>query len=93
MEELYRELDGLYGGKVSETEKLDGRIRLFSKYRDRLDLQEDLNNAAVLAYRLYGRDLSDFRALHERNGRDWKKTVAALKALDRRDPFAALAKG
>ncbi len=93
MEDLYRELDGLYGGKVSETEKLDGRIRLFSKYRDRLDLQEDLNNAAVLAYRLYGRDLSDFRALHERNGRDWKKTVAALKALDRRDPFAALAKG
>jgi predicted aminopeptidase len=92
IEDLYRELDGLYGGKVSETEKLSGRDGLFSKYRDRLNLREDLNNAAVLAYRLYGRDLSAFRALHERSGRDWEKTVAALKALDRKDPFSALEK-
>jgi predicted aminopeptidase len=92
MEELYGELDRLYSGEVGEAEKLGGRERLFSKYRDRLDLREDLNNAAVLAYRLYGRDLSAFRVLHERGGRDWKKTVAALKALDRKDPFSALEK-
>jgi hypothetical protein len=46
----------------------------------------------VLAHRLYNYDLSGFAALHERCGKDWKKTVAALAALDRRDPFGALAK-
>ncbi|MBI5241458.1 MAG: aminopeptidase [Elusimicrobia bacterium] len=98
MEDLYKELGELYGGKVGETEKLNGRDSVFSKGEQRLKeigqpISEKLNNAVVLAHRLYIRDLSPFKALYERNGKDWRKTIAALKALDRKDPFAALSKG
>jgi len=97
MEELYHRLDTLYRGGATQQEKLARREDIFTWGRQRLEgirqpLSEPLNNAAVLAHRLYGRDLGPLRALHERCGRDWKKTIAALKALERRDPFAALTK-
>jgi predicted aminopeptidase len=95
MEDLHKKLAALYGEQVGETEKLSRRDLVFSEGIKRLEeigqpLSEPLNNAAVLAHRLYVRDLSAVRALHERNGKDWRKTIAALNALDRHDPYAAL---
>ena len=55
-------------------------------------LREPLNNAVVLAHGLYAPDLKPFDALFERSGRDWPRVIAALQGLDRRDPFAALAR-
>ncbi|MCX5794127.1 MAG: aminopeptidase [Elusimicrobia bacterium] len=97
MDELYQRLGALYRGPATDQEKLARREEIFAWGRKRLEemgqpLSEPLNNAAVLAHRLYNYDLSGFRALHERCGRDWKKTVAALKALDRSDPLGALTK-
>jgi predicted aminopeptidase len=97
MDEIYQRLDALYRSPASEAEKLSRREEVFAWGRRRLQeidqpLAEPLNNATVLAHRLYNCDLGGFHALHERCGRDWKKTLAALMALDRRDPFGALAK-
>ena len=97
MDDIYQRLDTLYNSPAIEQEKLSRREEIFARGRQKLSdigqpLSEPLNNAAVLAHRLYNYDMSGFAALHKRCGRDWKKTVAALKALDRRDPFGALAK-
>ena len=97
MDEIYQRLEALYSSPVAEAEKLARREEIFAWGRQRLEeigqpLTEPLNNATVLAHRLYNYDMGGFRALHESRGRDWKRTLAALKALDRRDPFAALAK-
>ena len=97
MDEVYRRLDELYRGGATEAEKLARREEVFAWGRGRLSsaglpLGEPLNNAAVLAHRLYRRDFSAFAALHERCGRDWKRTLAALRALDPKDPFAALSR-
>ncbi len=95
MNGIYQRLDTLYRSPAADQEKLARREEVFDQGRQRLEeigspLSEPLNNATVLAYRLYTYDLGAFHALHERCGRDWKKTVAALKALDRHDPFGAL---
>jgi predicted aminopeptidase len=97
MDELYQRLKTLYGSPAAEAEKLARREEVFAWGRQRLaeigqPMSGPLNNATVLAQRLYTYDLGAFHSLHERCGRDWKKTVAALKGLDRRDPFGALAK-
>jgi len=55
-----------------------------------LELPSVLNNAVVAAHRVYRGDPALFDALFAKNGGDWKKVVAALKALDRRHPWAAL---
>lgn len=94
--ELKARLEALYGGPGTDAEKLDKRAAEFdwaraqAKARGLAPLKEPLNNAVVLAHALYSPDLAPFDALFEKNGRDWKKTVAALKGLDRRDPFGAL---
>lgn len=97
---LYRELRGrleaLYAGSGPEPEKVEARKAVFdwaraeSKARGLRPFPEPLNNAVVLAHGLYAPDLGPFDALFERNGRDWARTVAALRALDRKDPFGAL---
>jgi predicted aminopeptidase len=97
---LYRELRGrlaaLYDGPGSDSEKLVKREAVFdwaraeAKRRGLEPLREPLNNAVVLAHALYAPDFAPFDALFEKCGRDWAKTVAALKALDRRDPLASL---
>jgi predicted aminopeptidase len=95
MDEIYSRLDALYRRPDSDDDKMAQREEVFVWGRKRLadigqPLDEPLNNASVLAYRLYHHDLAAFRGLYERNGRDWPKTLAAFKALDRRDPYAAL---
>ncbi|MBI2385784.1 MAG: aminopeptidase [Elusimicrobia bacterium] len=74
-----------------------GREKLFDWARAEaaktgLALPEKLNNAVVAAHRTYRGEPALFDALHAKNEGDWKKTVAALKALDRRSPWAALKK-
>jgi predicted aminopeptidase len=97
---LYRELrarlSALYEGPGPDSEKLVKREAVFdwaraeAKSRGLAPLREPLNNAVVLAHALYAPDLAPFDALFEKCGRDWSRTVAALKALDRRDPMASL---
>jgi predicted aminopeptidase len=99
--DLYRELRGrlaaLYDGSGTEAEKLGARKGVFdwaraqAKARGLAPLREPLNNAVVLGHGLYAPDFAPFDALFEKCGRDWPRTIAALKALDRRDPLAALA--
>lgn len=49
-----------------------------------------LNNAVVASHRTYRGEPALFDALHAKGGGDWRKTVASLKALDRRSPWDAL---
>ena len=94
--ELRARLAALYGGPGTEADKLGKRRAVFewaraeAKARGLAPLREPLNNAVVLAHELYAPDDAPFDALFERCGRDWPKTIAALKSLDRRDPFGAL---
>ena len=97
---LYRELRGrlaaLYDGPGTDVEKLAKRAAVFdwaraeAKSRGLAPLREPLNNAVVLGHALYAPDFAPFDALFEKCGRDWARVIAALKALDRRDPLASL---
>jgi predicted aminopeptidase len=52
-----------------------------------------LDNAALLARRVYAQDLDLFDAAYEREGRDLRRTIARVIALakrERKDPYAAL---
>ena len=99
-EALYRELRGrlaaLYDGPGTDADKLAQRKAVFdwaraeAKSRGLAPLREPLNNAVVLSHELYAPDFAPFDALFEKCGRDWARVVAALKALDRRDPMASL---
>ncbi len=94
--ELKDRLQALYDGPGTDAEKVERRGPVFdwaraqAKERGLSPLREPLNNAVVLAHALYAPDFAPFDALFEKCGRDWPKTVAALKALDRKDPYAAL---
>lgn len=100
-DDLYREakdkLTALYDGPDAAAEKLEKRKTIFEWARGQarirgVALAQPLNNAAVLAHLLYSPDLASFDALFEKNGRDWPRTLAALKALDRGDPEGGLLK-
>ena len=84
--ELKEKLAALYEGPADPTEKMETRKALF-EWASReaasrgVKVAEPLNNAVVLAQALYAPDLAPFDALFEKNGRDWPKTLAALKAL------------
>lgn len=91
VEELTGRLQALYGsGRAAERESVFAWAREEAKRR-RLRLSEPLNNAAVVAYGTYRGKPALFDALWEQKGRDWRKTLSALRALDRKDPWAALA--
>lgn len=94
MDEVYRQLDGLYKGSESEEEKLLQRDALFALGRQRIkDAGFDLgplDNAVVLAHRLYHEDLSDFKAAYDKMGGDWKKVIAFFRGLDPKDPAGDL---
>lgn len=92
MEALYAELSRLYSSGASDEEKLLLREEVFSRARPGLPLApgRTLNNALVLGIRRYYCELGDFQRLHEGLGRDWKKTLQALRSLDRRRPREAL---
>lgn len=93
LDELKERLSALYAGP--EPDKLAKRAELFSWARAqaaarRVRLREPLNNATVAAHAVYRGEPALFDALFEKHGRDWPRTLAALKSLDRRDPWGAL---
>jgi len=94
-EELRARLQALYDGPGSDADKLAQRKAVFdwglaeAKARG-LRVPPYMNNAVVLAHALYAPDLAPFDALFAARGRDWAATIAALKALDRKDPSGAL---
>ncbi len=90
IEEIHERLSGLYLSPVSRQEKLAKREEIFSWGRGRLkeagfELKE-LNNAVVLAHCLYHQDLDSFEAAYRKSGRDWARTIALLRSLDKRRP-------
>lgn len=90
--ELYARLEDLYQSGQDAPAKLKAREEHFLWGARRLEevsgRQETapLNNASILAHRLYHEDLSDFASAYERCGRDWKKTIAYFKSLNKKDP-------
>lgn len=88
-EELGKLLDEHYKAGRPDREKLFDWARAEAA-KTGLELPKTLNNAVVAAHRTYRGEPALFDALHEKNGGDWKKTVAALGALDRKAPWPAL---
>ncbi len=93
--ELRARLQAVYDAPGSDADRLERRKAEFAwghaeAKRRGLFVPDRLNNAVVLAHSLYAPDLKPFDALYVAQGRDWAKTIAALKALDGRDPFGAL---
>lgn len=88
VEELTAKLEAVYAEKA-DREPVFAWAREEAKAR-KVRLREPLNNAVVVSYSTYRGEPALFDALHEKNGRDWKKTLGALKALDRKDPWSAL---
>lgn len=89
VEELTAKLKALYASGGKEREPIFEWAKNEATAR-KVRLREPLNNAVVVSYSTYRGEPALFDALWEKNGRDWKKTLAALKALDRKDPWAAL---
>lgn len=94
MDELYAELDSVYKSSATDAEKLARRETVFAPALSRLNGEgyhyKTLNNAVVMAHKVYHKDLADFERAYEAEGRDWPKTIGFLKGLDRRDPMADL---
>lgn len=88
VEELTAKLKAVYAAK-GEREPVFEWARAEAKSR-KVRLREPLNNAVVVSYSTYRGEPELFDALWEKHGRDWKKALAALKALDKKDPWAAL---
>lgn len=64
-------------------------VRVSPRWAERVQL----DNAALLARRIYLTDLQLFDAVHEREGRDLRRTIARVIALARsrpKDPYGAL---
>jgi predicted aminopeptidase len=93
--DLRARLEAVYDGPGADAEKLERRKAVFDWGRAEAKsrgvyVPERLNNAVVLAHELYAPDPAPFDALYGATGRDWAKTIAALKALDPHEPLAAL---
>ncbi|MFH1724863.1 MAG: aminopeptidase [Elusimicrobiota bacterium] len=89
--ELHSELDVLYRSAAGEKEKLERREEVFARGRARLksmglELGPALNNAFILANRLYCEDLSRFEAVYEAAGKDWPATIEVFRSLDPKRP-------
>ncbi|MBI5884299.1 MAG: aminopeptidase [Elusimicrobia bacterium] len=95
MERLYFELDGLYKAGLPRDEALSKRAPILASGREKLKAAlgydpGELNNASIMAHRIYRRDLHLFREAHERLGREWKATIGFFRSLDRRGPGSDL---
>ena len=88
-EELGKLLDEHYKAGRPDREKIFSWAREEAR-KTGVELPAVLNNAVVASRRVYRGEPALFDSLHEKNALDWKKTIAALKGLDRRDPWAAL---
>jgi predicted aminopeptidase len=99
-----RRLEACYRASASREEALRAREEIFAELKEdfaRLDFRsgrngdfarERLNNAVLLHYLLYRRELGVFEALYRSAGGDLRETLRRAIALakDADDPFAAL---
>ncbi|MDH3446025.1 MAG: aminopeptidase, partial [Deltaproteobacteria bacterium] len=93
LEELAAELTKLYGLDISLREKLRERDRVFARGKDdwtqrvarkpshrfRKFSEQSLNNAVMIHYLLYTKELRLFDALYEAQGRDLKSTISVIR--------------
>ena len=97
---LYNELDTLYKSGLPREKTLTKKREILAEYQTRFAEQYDsmfvtdkfrdfaereLNNAYLLSYMTYTRDLSLFYELYEQNDRDLHRTIEQLKALPRKE--------
>lgn len=88
-EQLGKLLAENYGAGRADREKIFAWARA-EALKTGVMLPEVLNNAVVASHQVYRGEPALFDALLVKNGGDWKKMIAALKALDRRAPWPAL---
>jgi predicted aminopeptidase len=104
--ELARELTALYGRDLSRDDKLRLREEVFARgkaewsrriadrplHRFRGFSQQPLNNAVVMHYVVYLKDLDMFESLYEACGRDLRRTIGVLRDAVKRkgEPFEAV---
>ena len=91
IDEVYARLEALYQGGASEAEKLKLREEIFRSAEARLraegfEMGQPLNNAVILAHRLYHKNQERFKAVYESEQRDWPKTMDFFRSLDKKNP-------
>jgi len=106
IERLAAELTSLYGTERSVEEKLRERDKIFAESQDRWARRvadksshrfrdfskQPLNNAVVVHYMLYLKELRLFQALYEAQGKDLNKTISVIReaVADGGEPFEAV---
>lgn len=106
IEELILNLSGLYRQNIAKEDKLRLRQEVFarsksewarriaarSSHRFRGFAQQPLNNAVLMHYGVYLKNLPLFESLYELEGRNLRRTIAALEQSTRNggEPFRAL---
>jgi predicted aminopeptidase len=104
--DVARELSALYGGDLSRDDKLRLREEVFARskaewsrriadrplHRFRGFSQQPLNNAVLMHYVVYLKDLDVFESLYEVCGRNLRRTIGVLRdAVEKKgEPFEAL---
>jgi predicted aminopeptidase len=104
--ELARTLNDLYGRDIPRADKLPLREEIFNRskaewlrriadrpnHRFRAFSQRPLNNAVLMHYIVYLKDIDLFEALYNSSGRDLVRTVDALRraVAGGKEPFEAL---
>jgi predicted aminopeptidase len=104
--EVARELNALYGGDLSRDDKLRLREEVFARskaewshriadrplHRFRGFSQQPLNNAVLMHYVVYLKDLDMFESLYETCGRNLRRTIGVLRAAVEKkgEPFEAV---
>jgi predicted aminopeptidase len=97
-------LNALYGSPVSEAEKLQQREGLFTRLQEEFRrlpgpvrpnadfASVKLNNAVVLQYLVYLKELALFERVYQQNGQDLRVTLARLTEAAKKeaDPFAGV---
>lgn len=89
---LYDQLSKIYESAIPDARKLEEREKVLAWGKERLkELRgeregEEVNNAMILAHRVYHEELGDFAAAYELSGKDWPKTMALFKSLDPKRP-------
>jgi predicted aminopeptidase len=106
--ELVQTLTELYGREIPRDEKLrlreevftrakmdwSGRIADRPEHRARAFTQQPLNNAVLMHYVVYLKDLDLFEAIYEATGRSLTRTIQKIKGAveDGGEPFEAMSK-
>jgi predicted aminopeptidase len=106
IEKLAAELDGLYARKIPEEEKLLLRQQVFARgkeewsewitrhpaHRFRNFSKQPLNNAVIIHYMLYLKNIKLFEALYQAEGKSLVRTIDAIREAVEKggEPFEAV---